>query len=86
MILTTIYATSSSGLILMLSAGNFRGGGFVILTIGAVLALLGVICALMEHDPKSLLTDHSVKNVGIIPRGIGAAMILRFHGLKSLPC
>ena len=68
---------------------DFLGGefpwwwGFVILTIGAVSALLGVMYALMEHDLKSLLAFHSVENIGIILLGIGAGMIFQTYGLKE---
>jgi hydrogenase-4 component B len=69
---------------------DFLGGqfpwwwGFVILTIGAVSALLGVMYALMEHDLKSLLAFHSVENIGIILLGIGAGMIFQSFGLSQL--
>ncbi|MEK6549084.1 MAG: hydrogenase 4 subunit B [Nitrospirota bacterium] len=69
---------------------DFLGGefpwwwGFVVLTVGAVSALLGVMYALMEHDLKSLLAYHSVENIGIILMGIGAGMIFQSYGLTSL--
>ena len=69
---------------------DFLGGefpwwwGFVILTVGAVSALLGVMYALMEHDLKSLLAYHSVENIGIILMGIGAGMIFQSYGLTHL--
>ncbi|TSA01956.1 MAG: hydrogenase 4 subunit B [Nitrospiraceae bacterium] len=69
---------------------DFLGGefpwwwGFVILTVGAVSALLGVMYALMEHDLKSLLAYHSVENIGIILMGIGAGMIFQSYGLTQL--
>jgi len=69
---------------------DFLGGefpwwwGFVILTVGAVSALLGVMYALMEHDLKSLLAYHSVENIGIILMGIGAGMIFQSYGLTNL--
>ena len=69
---------------------DFLGGqfpwwwGFVVLTIGAVSALLGVMYALMEHDLKSLLAYHSVENIGIILLGIGAGMIFHSYGLEEL--
>jgi hydrogenase-4 component B len=65
--------------------GTFPWGwGFIILTIGAVSALLGVMYALMEHDLKSLLAYHSVENIGIILMGIGAGMIFQSYGLPHL--
>src|SRR5881409_559698 len=69
---------------------DFLGGefpwwwGLVVLTVGAVSALLGVMYALMEHDLKSLLAYHSVENIGIILLGIGAGMIFQSYGLASL--
>lgn len=69
---------------------DFLGGefpwwwGFVVLTVGAVSALLGVMYALMEHDLKSLLAYHSVENIGIILMGIGAGMIFQSYGLTQL--
>ena len=48
---------------------DFFGGafpwwwGFIVLTVGALSALLGVMYALMEHDLKSLLAYHSVENI-----------------------
>ena len=69
---------------------DFLGGefpwwwGFVVLTLGAASALLGVMYALMEHDLKSLLAYSSVENIGIILLGIGAGMIFQSYGLESL--
>jgi hydrogenase-4 component B len=83
MIKTAIYA-------LLRVYFDFLGGvfpwwwGFVILTVGAVSALLGVMYALMEHDLKSLLAYHSVENIGIILLGIGAGMIFQTYGLREL--
>ncbi|MBI3994716.1 MAG: hydrogenase 4 subunit B, partial [Nitrospirae bacterium] len=65
--------------------GTFPWGwGFIILSFGAVSALLGVMYALMEHDLKSLLAYHSVENIGIILMGIGAGMIFQSYGLPHL--
>jgi hydrogenase-4 component B len=69
---------------------DFLGGefpwwwGFVVLTVGAISALLGVMYALMEHDLKSLLAYHSVENIGIILMGIGAGMVFQSYGLTQL--
>ncbi|GAB6172627.1 hydrogenase 4 subunit B [Paradesulfitobacterium aromaticivorans] len=57
--------------------------GVLILTIGAVSALLGVMYALMEHDIKRLLAYHSVENIGIILMGIGVALIFMGYGLPQ---
>src|SRR5262249_52635204 len=58
--------------------------GAVILTVGAVSALLGVLYALMEHDLKRLLAYHSVENIGIIFLGVGAGLMFQSYGLASL--
>lgn len=50
--------------------------GIIILTFGAVSAILGVLYALSEHDLKRLLAYHSVENIGIILLGIGSAVML----------
>ncbi len=49
--------------------------GVLILTLGAISAVLGVAFALGQHDIKRLLAFHSVENVGIILMGLGVAMI-----------
>ena len=58
--------------------------GAVILTAGAISALLGVLYALMEHDLKRLLAYHSVENIGIIFLGVGAGLMFQSYGLTSL--
>ncbi len=58
--------------------------GFLVLSVGAISALLGVMYALMEHDLKSLLAYHSVENIGIILLGIGAGMVFQSYGLGHL--
>jgi len=58
--------------------------GALILTVGAVSALLGVLYALMEHDLKRLLAYHSVENIGIILIGIGAGLIFHSYGMMTL--
>jgi hydrogenase-4 component B len=49
--------------------------GVIIITAGAVSAILGVLYALMQHDLKRLLAYHSIENIGIILLGLGAAML-----------
>src|SRR5262249_14927847 len=58
--------------------------GAVILSVGAVSALLGVLYAVMEHDLKRLLAYHSVENIGIIVLGVGAGLMFQSYGLASL--
>ncbi len=57
--------------------------GALLLTLGAISAVLGVLYALMEHDLKRLLAYHSVENIGIILMGVGAAFLLSPLGLKA---
>ena len=51
--------------------------GTLVLAVGVVTALVGVLCALMEHDIKRLLAYHSIENIGIILMGFGAALMFR---------
>ena len=67
----------------LLGGGPVWCGGLV-LSIGAVSALLGVLYALMEHDLKRLLAYHSVENIGIILIGIGAGLVFHSYGLMTL--
>jgi len=67
----------------LLGGGPVWWGGLV-LSIGAVSALLGVLYALMEHDLKRLLAYHSVENIGIILIGVGAGLIFHSYGLMTL--
>jgi hydrogenase-4 component B len=67
----------------LLGGGPAWWGGLV-LSIGAVSALLGVLYALMEHDLKRLLAYHSVENVGIIVMGVGAGLLFHSHGFTAL--
>ncbi len=52
----------------------------VVLAAGGVTAVLGVLYALMEHDLKRLLANHTVENIGIIFIGLGLAMAFRANG------
>ena len=58
--------------------------GILILTLGALSALVGVLYALSEHDIKALLANHSIENIGIILIGFGMGMIFDTLGLKTL--
>jgi len=49
--------------------------GILVLTIGAISAVLGVLYALTEQDIKRLLAYSTVENVGIILMGVGVGMI-----------
>jgi hydrogenase-4 component B len=67
----------------LLGGGPAWWGGLV-LTLGAISALLGVLYALMEHDLKRLLAYHSIENIGIIFIGVGAGMMFLSYGLPAL--
>jgi hydrogenase-4 component B len=56
------------------------GAGWVIVTLGAVSAVLGVAFALGQHDLKRLLAYHSVENIGIILIGLGFALLALASG------
>ena len=58
-----------------------RGGGFIVLAIGGITAVLGVLYALMQHDLKRLLAYHTVENIGIIFIGLGLALAFRANGM-----
>jgi hydrogenase-4 component B len=67
----------------LLGVGPAWWGGLV-LSLGAVSALLGVLYALMEHDLKRLLAYHSIENIGIIFIGVGAGLMFQSDGLGAL--
>ncbi len=49
--------------------------GIIILVLGSLSSLVGVLYALVEHDIKALLANHSVENIGIILIALGVGMI-----------
>lgn len=58
--------------------------GIVIISAGAVSALLGVLYAITEHDLKRLLAFHSIENIGIILLGFGSALLFLSSGMPAL--
>ena len=59
--------------------------GWVVLSLGAISAVMGVLLALQQHDLKRLLAFHSVENIGIILIGAGLAMLLTgSRGMQDL--
>ncbi len=48
---------------------------YLMLALGLVSAFWGVLCALMQHDLKTLLAYHSIENVGLILIGISLVLI-----------
>jgi hydrogenase-4 component B len=53
----------------------------VVLALAGVTCVMGVLYALMQHDPKRLLAYHTVENIGIIFIGLGLALAFETHGL-----
>jgi hydrogenase-4 component B len=49
--------------------------GLAILAAGALSGVIGVICALAQHDLKRLLAYHTIENVGIILLGVGMGFL-----------
>ena len=49
--------------------------GWALIAIGACSGVMGVLCALAQHDIKSLLAYHSVENIGIIALGLGMGAV-----------
>lgn len=61
--------------------------GGILIGIGLVSGILGVLCALAQHDLKRLLAYHSVENIGIIAFGLGLGVLglgLNVPGLAVL--
>jgi formate hydrogenlyase subunit 3/multisubunit Na+/H+ antiporter MnhD subunit len=55
--------------------------GLVVLPIAGVTCVMGVLCALMQHDLKRLLAYHTVENIGIIFIGLGLALAFEAYGM-----
>ncbi len=56
--------------------------GLVVLTLGAVTAVIGVLYAMMQNDLKRLLAYSTVENVGIIFLGLGLALAFRANSMN----
>ena len=54
--------------------------GWVLITLGALSALLGIAFALAQNDVKRLLAYCSVENIGVIFIGLGAALLASSEG------
>jgi hydrogenase-4 component B len=57
--------------------------GALVLTVGAISALLGILYALMENDLKRLLAYSSVENIGIVFLGVGAGMLFTARNMPE---
>ncbi|MDD3759368.1 MAG: proton-conducting transporter membrane subunit [Acidithiobacillus sp.] len=58
--------------------------GLIILSTGALTALIGILYALVERDMKRLLAQSSVENMGIATAGIGAGLTFTAYGYPLL--
>lgn len=58
--------------------------GFLVLSVGALSAILGIMYAVVEPDIKRMLAFSSIENIGIILLGIGASMIFFAEGNTGL--
>jgi hydrogenase-4 component B len=58
--------------------------GILVISVGAVSALLGILYGVIENDLRLFLAYSSVENVGIILLGIGASMLFRSSSLATL--
>ncbi len=57
--------------------------GWVVISLGAASALVGIAFALAQNDFKRLLAYCSVENMGVILIGVGAALLAAAHGEAS---
>ncbi len=58
--------------------------GILILSMGAVSAILAIMQAVMEKDIKRLLAYSSIENIGIIFLGLGGSMLFSNFNMKDL--
>jgi hydrogenase-4 component B len=58
--------------------------GFLVFSLGAISALIGIMYAVVEPDIKKMLAFSSIENIGIILLGIGASMIFFASGNFAL--
>jgi hydrogenase-4 component B len=54
--------------------------GWVVISLGAISALLGIVFAFAQNDFKRLLAYCSVENMGVIMIGVGGALLAVTHG------
>lgn len=58
--------------------------GVIVISIGAVSALLGILYAVAEYDLKRLLAFSSIENMGIVLLGIGGSLLALSLHMPSL--
>jgi hydrogenase-4 component B len=57
---------------------------YVMLGLGVMSAVWGVLCALVQHDLKTLLAFSSIENVGLVLTGVALALIAQHHHLPLI--
>jgi hydrogenase-4 component B len=82
MVKTGLYGIVRVGLVFLGPGESWWG--IVLMSAGALSAVLGILYALMERDLKRILAYSTVENVGIITIGLGAAVALRAGGQDVL--
>ncbi len=82
MVKTGVYGIARVGLVFL--APGEAWWGIVLMSVGAISAVLGVLRALMERDMKRILAYSTVENVGIITIALGAAIALTAEGQDAL--
>jgi hydrogenase-4 component B len=58
--------------------------GLLILSIGALTALVGILYSIIQNDLKQILAYSSIENIGIIVAGLGASLTFRAYHLTAL--
>ena len=58
--------------------------GLCLLVVGAIMALIGILYAVVQKDVKRVLAYSSIENMGIILASIGAAMTFQSYHLAAL--
>jgi hydrogenase-4 component B len=58
--------------------------GLLVLSLGAVTALVGILYAVVQDDLKRVLAYSSIENIGLILAGLGAALTFRAYHLTAL--
>lgn len=55
----------------------------LVLTIGALTAVLGVLSAMLERDLKRLLAYSTIENIGVVFLGLGLALAFKANGMTA---
>ena len=60
------------------------GWGAIVMTIGAITAVMGILYALMERDLKTLLAYSTIENIGLVTVALGLALVFRANAMPGL--